>query len=536
MAKILITYRKYDTSRDEVERIAEYLRAVSPDDQVTVQNPNDELLTVIREVEQQDVVLVVIGTRWLNMVGDDGKRLIDDSGDTHRAAIMTALEDEHKWVSIILVDGASLPAEKDISSDLQEMLRRDNVILAGLDYQRTLENLRRRFVIANSLNDAKEAVSRVVKWDKQVSNQPNSGNNTTYTQRPPFYAGMALIIVAAFFVVIWSMPAIRESLGISVVEPTPNITSTPRPTLTPRPTETFPVIRSSSSTQLDIARLNVDLAGENFYFSSNGATLYTYTGNELFGYFVGDWDNITRSEPPKFEYNIREVGLSDNKEALIVFLWSGEILVLNPNTYETIESYHFTRYNAQEILLSNNRLYLSTGEVFLIDDEGLQESNVTGFDATNLSNNRLVEIGYFVDNVAFKFYILRENTILIDSDLVLEGYDGYVGIEFSPFANAVIMAKDNQLDFIDPSSGDIMGSEIFENEITHIAINGRHALMAIGFDNNEVAIFSLARSISGILQTIEVPEGISQIGFSPDNRLFLIADNTGNITPYGMAR
>ena len=64
-----------------------------------------------------DVMLVVIGSGWLNLRDDAGKRRLDDPADLVRLEIATALRQD-KLVMPLLVDGATMPAASDLPPDM----------------------------------------------------------------------------------------------------------------------------------------------------------------------------------------------------------------------------------------------------------------------------------------------------------------------------------------------------------------------------------------------------------------------------------
>jgi hypothetical protein len=70
-----------------------------------------------------DVLLAVIGPRWLSIAGKDGKRRLDDPGDYVRFEIETALRRDDVIVIPVLVEDAEMPAPDELPPSLRELAR-----------------------------------------------------------------------------------------------------------------------------------------------------------------------------------------------------------------------------------------------------------------------------------------------------------------------------------------------------------------------------------------------------------------------------
>src|SRR5512135_2594450 len=77
-------------------------------------------------VTRCDVLLAVIGPRWLGETDESGRRRVDDPGDWVRIEIETALKRDIPVIPL-LVDGASFPRGEDLPSSLQELLYRNGM-------------------------------------------------------------------------------------------------------------------------------------------------------------------------------------------------------------------------------------------------------------------------------------------------------------------------------------------------------------------------------------------------------------------------
>jgi hypothetical protein len=81
----------------------------------------DNFETVIEEkISQCDVLLAVIGERWLTSMGINGSRRLDMEGDFVRLEIAKALERGVRVIPV-LVGGATMPHQDDLPSDLRPL-------------------------------------------------------------------------------------------------------------------------------------------------------------------------------------------------------------------------------------------------------------------------------------------------------------------------------------------------------------------------------------------------------------------------------
>lgn len=118
---VFISYRR-DDSRETVGRIHDHLREAFEDEGIFLdvdrQAPGEDYREVIgRALDGSDVVLAVIGTRWLTITGRDGRRRLDNPGDMVRIELETALERNMRIVPV-LVDNAGMPAAADVPPSL----------------------------------------------------------------------------------------------------------------------------------------------------------------------------------------------------------------------------------------------------------------------------------------------------------------------------------------------------------------------------------------------------------------------------------
>jgi formylglycine-generating enzyme required for sulfatase activity len=118
MPRIFISYRRID-SATITGRIYDHLADVFGNDRVfkdvnTIQPGKDFRQVLDRFIEDTRVVLVVIGQNWVNAVGEDGRRRLDEQEDVVVEEIASALRRPNCEVIPLLVNGASMPATKDL--------------------------------------------------------------------------------------------------------------------------------------------------------------------------------------------------------------------------------------------------------------------------------------------------------------------------------------------------------------------------------------------------------------------------------------
>jgi len=87
-------------------------------------------------LEKCSVTLVVIGRRWLEVIGPDGRRQLDDPGDFVRLEIETALRRPGMVVLPLLVEGATMPPTDLLPRSLQRLAQLNGAVVRNdPDYQ-----------------------------------------------------------------------------------------------------------------------------------------------------------------------------------------------------------------------------------------------------------------------------------------------------------------------------------------------------------------------------------------------------------------
>jgi hypothetical protein len=128
--KIFICYRRGD-SPASAGRLFDRLEDTYPRQQLFLDvdgiEPGQDFVQILDErVSECDVMLVIIGRQWLSAVDEAGKRRVDDPFDFVCLEISKALERGIRTIPI-LVDEASLPAERDLPPPLKRLARRQAI-------------------------------------------------------------------------------------------------------------------------------------------------------------------------------------------------------------------------------------------------------------------------------------------------------------------------------------------------------------------------------------------------------------------------
>lgn len=137
MSGIFLSYRR-DDSAGFTGRLADRLEArfgagsvfMDVDD---IRPGEDYQHAIDSQLRSVDVVLVIIGPRWLAATGD-GQRRLDDPRDVVRLEIETALA-SGKPVIPVLVGGAAMPGEEQLPAPLGGLARHQAVVLSDGGWQ-----------------------------------------------------------------------------------------------------------------------------------------------------------------------------------------------------------------------------------------------------------------------------------------------------------------------------------------------------------------------------------------------------------------
>jgi hypothetical protein len=142
--KILINYRRDDASH-LAGRLYDRLAAHFPKNQIFIDVDNlDPGVDFVEAIEQSvgscDVLIAVIGKRWLISSEADGGRRLDNPDDFVRLEIAVALKRNIRVIPV-LVDDASMPRANDLPDDLKSLIRRNAVQVGHTHFSADSERL-----------------------------------------------------------------------------------------------------------------------------------------------------------------------------------------------------------------------------------------------------------------------------------------------------------------------------------------------------------------------------------------------------------
>ncbi|HEX4407574.1 MAG TPA: PAN domain-containing protein [Xanthobacteraceae bacterium] len=132
MARIFINYRRDDTPGVAGRLFDNLLSKYSREElfmDVDAMKPGIDFAQQLDvQVSQCQVLLAVIGPRWIDAQDRTGKRRLDSEGDYVRIELASALKRDIAVIPV-LVDGATMPTEDSLSDDLKPLARRHAIEL-----------------------------------------------------------------------------------------------------------------------------------------------------------------------------------------------------------------------------------------------------------------------------------------------------------------------------------------------------------------------------------------------------------------------
>ena len=135
--RIFISYRREDTPFPAgwlFDKLATHFGKDQVFKDVDSIKPGDDFVEVITQaVARCDVLLALIGDRWLSVTDQSGHRRLDDPKDFVRVEIEAALSRGVRVIPI-LVGGAQMPGESELPPSLAQLQRRQALLLDPLDF------------------------------------------------------------------------------------------------------------------------------------------------------------------------------------------------------------------------------------------------------------------------------------------------------------------------------------------------------------------------------------------------------------------
>ena len=124
--QIFISYRRGDSAAS-AGRLYDHLKGHFASNYIFMDVDNldagiDFVEAIGESVGSCDVLIAVIGDRWLISSDEEGRRRLDNSEDFVRVEIATALKRGIRVIPV-LVEGASMPRPSDLPDDLKSLER-----------------------------------------------------------------------------------------------------------------------------------------------------------------------------------------------------------------------------------------------------------------------------------------------------------------------------------------------------------------------------------------------------------------------------
>lgn len=141
---IFISYRR-DDSRHAAGRILDALAQDHPRSSLFMDVDNialgfDFRKELDKRLKHCEIMLVVIGSRWLNARDSEGRRRLDLPEDYVRLEIEMALSRDIRVVPVLL-DDTDLPASEDLPESLRELVHRQGTRIQHESFARDLDSL-----------------------------------------------------------------------------------------------------------------------------------------------------------------------------------------------------------------------------------------------------------------------------------------------------------------------------------------------------------------------------------------------------------
>ncbi|MDQ4028515.1 MAG: toll/interleukin-1 receptor domain-containing protein, partial [Actinomycetota bacterium] len=178
--RVFISYRREETAYPAgwlFDRLTDHFGKGQIFKDVDSIELGDDFVEVIHgAVGSCDVLLALIGDRWLTITDDDGKRRLDDPNDFVRLEIEAALERNVRVIPI-LVDGARMPRADDVPSSLARLVRRQALELSPARFDFDTSRLVR--VLDKTLSEV-----RTVQDDGASGNGDATSRGSSVTELP----------------------------------------------------------------------------------------------------------------------------------------------------------------------------------------------------------------------------------------------------------------------------------------------------------------------------------------------------------------
>ena len=274
--QIFISYRREDASYP-AGRLYDNLHIRFPQNEIFMDvdslKPGIDFVKTIEErVGACDVLVAVIGKRWLSAADEEGRRRLDDPEDFVRVEVGTALKRGVRVIPV-LVEGALMPQASQLPEDLKPLARR-NALSVGHDRFRA-DSERLIDSVGEVLEAARvELPARKPEGQKPLGRAPRQDKTEALKgigagpSAPPLLAGLLAVMGLSVVVVVCllgiglfktTQPQSVSIGGSSTPTPAPLVTASNSPSPTPLVSQVSPSPSPSGAEGLTEAKHYIDL-------------------------------------------------------------------------------------------------------------------------------------------------------------------------------------------------------------------------------------------------------------------------------------
>jgi hypothetical protein len=161
---VFINYRYVDGGCWAALLYRDMVHLLGPDlvfmDSLSIPAGSDFTVELINRARCSQVVLAVIGPRWLSAVDSRGQRLIDDPQDWVRRELVAAFAAGVRVIPV-LVDDAQLPSESQLPAELRQLARCQYRMLRIRDVMVDLDRLRKDLQAAEPSRPRRSSLPRL---------------------------------------------------------------------------------------------------------------------------------------------------------------------------------------------------------------------------------------------------------------------------------------------------------------------------------------------------------------------------------------
>jgi TIR domain len=182
--RIFISYRREDSAYPAgwlYDRLAQHFgRGQVFKDMDSIRLGDDFVAAITAAVASCDVLLALIGDRWLTLTGPDGRRRLDDPADFVRLEIEAALNRNVRVIPV-LVEGARMPLAAELPGSLARMERLQALELSpsrfDFDTSRLLRSLDQNLAEAHvhQADTVSHPIVRASARSRPVTSRPAAG-------------------------------------------------------------------------------------------------------------------------------------------------------------------------------------------------------------------------------------------------------------------------------------------------------------------------------------------------------------------------